>query len=60
MFGLCAEHTSGDPSRTFLCGHSAGGHLVSLTALHPQYLREVGLQQGSASGFTIRGVVCWI
>jgi acetyl esterase/lipase len=29
----------GDPDRLFLCGHSAGGHLVSLLATDDRYLR---------------------
>jgi len=29
----------GDPDRLFLCGHSAGGHLVSLIATDESYLR---------------------
>ena len=33
-------------------GHSAGGHLASLVALDPQYLKEVGLPL-----HTIRGVI---
>lgn len=32
-----------DPNKIFLCGHSAGGHLVSLLALDPGYLAKVGL-----------------
>jgi acetyl esterase/lipase len=29
----------GDPDRLFLCGHSAGGHLVSLLATDDRYIR---------------------
>jgi acetyl esterase/lipase len=29
----------GDPKELFLCGHSAGGHLVALLASDPRYLR---------------------
>ncbi len=31
----------GSKDRLFLCGHSAGGHLVSLLATDPQYLKAV-------------------
>lgn len=42
----------GDSSRLYLCGFSAGGHLVSLIGTDTSYLRTVGLSHGS-----IRGVV---
>jgi acetyl esterase/lipase len=42
----------GDPDQLFLCGHSAGGHLVSLLATDPSYLRAVGL-----SGSDLKGVI---
>jgi acetyl esterase/lipase len=29
----------GNPARVYVCGHSAGGHLVSLLATDPQYLK---------------------
>lgn len=29
----------GNPEKAFVCGHSAGGHLVSLLATDPQYLK---------------------
>lgn len=29
----------GSPDKIFVCGHSAGGHLVSLLAMDPQYLK---------------------
>ena len=35
-----------DGNRLFLCGHSAGGHLVSLVAIDSNYLRQVGLSTG--------------
>ncbi|MDA2934427.1 alpha/beta hydrolase, partial [Acidobacteria bacterium AH-259-D05] len=41
-----------DPNEIFLAGHSAGGHLVSLLALDPQYLKGQGL-----SPDRIRGVM---
>jgi acetyl esterase/lipase len=42
----------GDPRNLFLCGHSAGGHLVALLATDPTYLRAEGLCPG-----VIRGVI---
>lgn len=42
----------GDPSRLFLMGHSAGGHLVSLLGTDESYLRAEGLSLAD-----IRGVV---
>ena len=42
----------GDPSRMFLMGHSAGGHLVSLLGTDESYLRAEGLSLAD-----IRGVV---
>jgi len=46
------EMYSGDKTRLFLSGHSAGAHLVSLLALNPEYLKAVGL-----SPEHIRGVI---
>jgi acetyl esterase/lipase len=42
----------GDASRLYVAGHSAGGHLASLLALDPQYLRRHKLETSS-----IRGVI---
>ncbi|MBI4891669.1 MAG: alpha/beta hydrolase [Acidobacteria bacterium] len=42
----------GDPSRIFLAGHSAGGHLVALLANNEAWLKPHGL-----SSSAIRGVV---
>ena len=39
----------GDPKRLFLAGHSAGGHLVALAAMDPQY----GIDQSSISGIIL-------
>ncbi|HEY3441143.1 MAG TPA: alpha/beta fold hydrolase [Paludibaculum sp.] len=33
----------GDPSRIFIAGHSAGGHLVALLAANPEHLAKRGL-----------------
>jgi arylformamidase len=40
----------GDPQRIALSGHSAGGHLVSLLALDPQYLAAVGARPADLAG----------
>jgi len=46
-----------DPSRVFLSGHSAGGHLASLLALSPKVLKKQGLKGGMIKGvFPISGV----
>ena len=42
----------GNPADIFLCGHSAGGHLVSLVALDEEYLAQLG-----DSTQEIRGVI---
>lgn len=46
-----ARH-GGDSKSVFLCGHSAGGHLVSLLVTDPQYLASVGVPLKD-----IRGVI---
>jgi acetyl esterase/lipase len=38
----------GDPDRIFLCGHSAGAHLVSLLATNESYLKDERLRTGTA------------
>jgi len=40
----------GNPHKLFLCGESAGGHLVSLATLHPTYLKEEGVDLRSIKG----------
>jgi acetyl esterase/lipase len=40
----------GDAEQLFLCGHSAGGHLVSLLATDARYLRAVGLKPAAVKG----------
>ncbi|HEY4364377.1 MAG TPA: alpha/beta hydrolase fold domain-containing protein [Bryobacteraceae bacterium] len=47
-----APKYGGDVKRLYVSGHSAGGHLVALLALDPQYLQKHGLAIS-----TIRGVV---
>jgi acetyl esterase/lipase len=45
----------GDPDTIFLCGHSAGGHLVSLLATDERYLKDLKL--GPADLRALRGVI---
>lgn len=40
----------GRPDRVFLSGHSAGGHLVTLLAFDPQYLRAEGAAPEDLAG----------
>ncbi|QTH23424.1 alpha/beta hydrolase [Rhizorhabdus wittichii] len=42
-----APDLGGDPTRIFVGGHSAGGHLMVLLSLHPQLLEERGLDERS-------------
>jgi acetyl esterase/lipase len=52
-----AARYGGDPDRLFVCGHSAGGHLVSLLATDPQYLQAVGMKPADLRGvLAISGV----
>jgi acetyl esterase/lipase len=46
----------GDPDRIILCGHSAGGHLVSLLATDPTYLKDPALKLKDADRAALRGV----
>lgn len=46
-----------DPSRVWLAGHSAGAHLVSLLALHPEYLARQQIPRSAIQGvMAISGV----
>jgi acetyl esterase/lipase len=48
-----AEHIAsrgGDPSRLFVVGHSAGGHLAALVCSDPRYLHEYGMDLNEVSG----------
>lgn len=44
-----AEH-GGDPERTFIGGHSAGGYLAFMLGLDDAYLAEVGLKLSDIAG----------
>jgi acetyl esterase/lipase len=47
----------GDPKQIFLCGHSAGGHLVSLLTTDETYLKAEGLNAGAIKGvISVSGV----
>jgi acetyl esterase/lipase len=47
----------GDPDRIFLCGHSAGGHLVALLATDDTYLKDPALKLGEKDRKALRGVI---
>jgi acetyl esterase/lipase len=44
-----AKH-GGDPANIFVCGHSAGGHLVSLLSTNESYLKAQGLAISNIKG----------
>jgi acetyl esterase/lipase len=47
----------GDPERIFLCGHSAGGHLVSLLATDLSYLTDPALKLAGPDRAALCGVM---
>jgi acetyl esterase/lipase len=47
----------GDPDQIFLCGHSAGGHLVALLATDARYLKDPALGLTAADRAALRGVI---
>ncbi len=52
-FAWTSKHIAeygGDPGRIFIAGHSAGGHLVSLLALDPRYLKKYDLTPQTIQG----------
>jgi acetyl esterase/lipase len=50
-------YPSADLDRVFISGHSAGGHLASLVAVDPQYLREQQVEPSFIKGvISISGV----
>lgn len=50
----------GDPTKLFIGGHSAGGHLASLIALDPQYLAAHDLTPDLFRGVINLSTVWWI
>jgi acetyl esterase/lipase len=52
-----AQEYGGDPDRIVLCGHSAGGHLVSLLATDPTYLADPALKLTAKDRAAIKGVI---
>jgi acetyl esterase/lipase len=54
-----AARYGGDPDRIVVCGHSAGGHLVSLLATDEQYLKAEGRSRKDIRGVIgVCGVYC--
>jgi acetyl esterase/lipase len=45
-----APEVGGDPRRTFIGGHSAGGHYAALVAVDPDRRRRAGLPDGQLAG----------
>ena len=52
-----AGEYGGDPDQIFLCGHSAGGHLVALLATDAGYLKDPALRLTAADRAALRGVI---
>jgi acetyl esterase/lipase len=46
-----AAELGGDPSRTYLMGHSAGAYNAAMLALDPRWLRQVGLSPRQLAGW---------
>lgn len=46
-----AAELGGDPSRTYLMGHSAGAYNAAMLALDPRWLRSVGLSPARLAGW---------
>jgi acetyl esterase/lipase len=54
-----AARYGGDPKRIVVCGHSAGGHLVSLLATDEKYLKAEGRSRKDVRGVIgVCGVYC--
>jgi acetyl esterase/lipase len=49
--------SGGSPDKLFVCGHSAGGHLVSLLATDDRYLKAEGLTPAALKGVIAVGGV---
>jgi acetyl esterase/lipase len=52
-----AKDYGGDPDRILLCGHSAGGHIVSLLATDESYLNNPDLKLTAEDRAAIKGVM---
>ena len=52
-----ARAYGGDPDRIFLCGHSAGGHLVALLATDESYLKDPNLGLTDEDRAALKGVM---
>jgi acetyl esterase/lipase len=52
-----AAKYGGDPDNIILCGHSAGGHLVSLLATDETYLKDPALKLTPADWAALKGVI---
>jgi acetyl esterase/lipase len=51
------EKYGGDPRTVFLCGHSAGGHLVALLATDASYLEDPSLKLTPEERAAVKGVI---
>lgn len=48
----------GDPTHHFLMGHSAGGHLITILGLDPEYFARAGIRSGTIRGYiSLSGIV---
>ncbi len=59
-FAWACRHAAaygGDPTRIFLCGHSAGGHLAALLATDEAYLNSPELKLTARDRAALRGVI---
>jgi acetyl esterase/lipase len=45
-----AREFGGDPERIFLCGHSAGAHIVAMLGTNGDYLRATGMESSAPRG----------